>query len=503
MKKARVLMVTPNLRVSEGELSRMQPPLGLMIFAPLLMQDGHTVKIHDFALEGWRTKILIDKENKFYSIGQTDKEIEKVIAEFEPNILAISVLYSTLLDSAKNIARIAKKLNKNVVVIVGGNCVSNAVVDYKYSLQDKKSNLPDFITHFEDPNFDYAITGEAEFSFKSFVNKKTNNEDVSKLPGLITKLGTKKYKINPPERVDNLNLLPRPARHLVNMEGYFHIGQFHSSKSRSKRVLNVMCSRGCPERCTFCTTPEVYGQLTRWRSTEHIMDEIYNDVKDFNIGEIQFDDDTLTVNRKNLMDLCKEIGKLGIYWCTPNGTKVNYHQRHQYDMYKTMHDAGCYQVTLACESGVQRVLDKIVNKRLPVETIYPAIQNAQKAGLLVHTFWILGFPGETHEEMQQTVDFALNSGSDSFSFAILQPLAGTPLYRKVWKENLWWEGREKYNNFRNSLIKVDGFDNPEDFEKWVHDLNIKANLILKDKDPKKFEWKYGKNATDWDLMRQT
>ena len=130
-------------------------------------------------------------------------------------------------------------------------------------------------------------------------------------------------------------------------------------------------------------------------------------------------------------------------------------------------------------------------------------KKAQRAGLLVHTFWILGFPGETYKEMQQTVDFALKSGSDSFSFAILQPLAGTPLYRKVWKENLWWEGREKYNNFRNSLIKVDGFDNPEDFEKWVHELNIKANLILKEKDPKKFEWKYGKKATERDLMRQT
>lgn len=503
MKKAKVLMVTPNLRVAEGELSRMQPPLGLMIFAPMLQQDGHIVKIHDFALEGWETKTLIDKKNGFYSIGQSDAVTENVISDFGPDILAISVLYSTLLDSAKNIARIAKKINPKISVIVGGNCVSNAVVDYKYSQADKNSNLPDFITHFEDKNFDYAITGEAEISFQKFVNKKINGENVDNLPGLITKTGEKKYKINPGERIADLNILPRPSRHLVNMEGYFKIGQFHSSKSRSKRVLNIMCSRGCPERCTFCTTPEVYGQLTRWRSTNHIMDEIINDVRDFKIGEIQFDDDTLTVNRKNLMDLCKEIGKLGIHWCTPNGTKANYHQKHQYDMYKAMRDSGCYQVTIACESGVQRVLDKIVNKRLPVETIYPAIANAQRAGLLVHTFWILGFPGETYEEMQQTVKFALNSGSDSFSFAILQPLAGTPLYRKVWKEKLWWEGREKYNNFRNSLIKVDGFDGPEKFEQWVHELNISSNLILKKNDPEKFKWKYGENATDFDLMRQT
>ena len=62
------------------------------------------------------------------------------------------------------------------------------------------------------------------------------------------------------------------------MEAYFKIGAFHSAKSKSKRVLSVMCSRGCPEKCTFCSTPGMWGQNTRWRSTEHIMREISNDV---------------------------------------------------------------------------------------------------------------------------------------------------------------------------------------------------------------------------------
>ena len=77
-----------------------------------------------------------------------------------------------------------------------------------------------------------------------------------------------------------------------------------------------MCSRGCPEKCTFCSTPQMWGNNTRWRSTEHIMDEISNDVRDFKIGEIQFDDDTITVNKKNLFSLCAELEKLGLPWCT-------------------------------------------------------------------------------------------------------------------------------------------------------------------------------------------
>lgn len=504
MKKGKVLLIAPNLLVNEGELNRIEPPLGLLLFAPLLQKDGHEVMIRDYALEGWNIETLIDKKNKRYIKGQTDDYIAKTISDFNPDIIGISVLYSSLIDSAKNVAQIAKKIKPNVVVIVGGNCISNSVVDYKFFLADKVgSGLPDYITHFEGENFDYAMTGEAEYPFKDFVNGIINEKNIDDIPGLIKKIGYKKYKINPPKVLTNLNLLPRPARHMVDMEAYFKIGHFHSSKSRSKRVLSVMCSRGCPEKCNFCTTPEVYGQLTRWRSIEHIMDEIKNHVKEFKIGEIQFNDDTLTVNKKNLFSLCKELGKIGLPWCTPNGTKVNYHLRDQFEMYKAMADSGAYQITLACESGVQRVLDKIINKRLPVETIMPAIEKAKRAGLLVHTFWILGFPGETREEMQKTIDFALQCGADSFSFSVLAPLPGTPIYRQTCKEKLWWEGRESFNSLRKSLIRVDGFDNPESFEKFVYDANIKANLILKKTNPERFAYKYGNNVTEKSLMKQT
>ena len=168
-----------------------------------------------------------------------------------------------------------------------------------------------------------------------------------------------------------------------------------------------------------------------------------------------------------------------------------------------MANSGCYQITLACESGVQRVLDEVINKRLPLETIIPAIEKTKKAGLLVHTFWILGFPGETYKEMQKTINFALNSGADSFSFSILAPLPGTPIYRQAYKESLWWKGRESFNSLRTSLIKVDGFQGPKEFEKFVYDTNIKANLLLKKNDPEKFKWKYGSNTDETSLMKQT
>ena len=504
MKKGKVLLITPNLKGIGDGVNRIQPSLGLMLMAQMLKDDGHEVKIHDTALDGWNNRKVLDPVNNVVLIGQSDKEISKVISNFAPDVIAISVLFSNLLESAHNIARLAKKINKNIKVILGGNHISNVVIDYKFSLLDKDLNLPNCIVDLENNNFDMAMTGEGELSMVQLVNALLNNNDISKIPGLLKKIGDKKYIINPPSRITDLNILPRPARYLVNMEGYFKIGAFHSPKSRSKRVLSVMCSRGCPEKCTFCTTPEMWGQRMRWRSTDHIMDEIKNDVKNYTIGEIQFEDDTITVHKKNLFSLCKELEKIGLPWCTPNGTKVNYHIRDQLDMYKAMANSGCYQITLACESGVQRVLDEVINKRLPLETIKPAIENAKKSGMLVHTFWILGYPGESYEEIQKTVDFAMDSGADSFSFAILSPLPGTPIYRDVMKKNLWWEGKTLDDIlYRSSLIKVDGFSGSDKFEEFVNQTNIKANLTLKQKDPERFKLKYGSNEDKSALIKQT
>ena len=505
MKKAKVLLISPNIRGMDDGVNRIQPSLGLMLIGQKLIDNGHIVKIHDTALEGWNNRKLIDPTKKKLVIGQSDEEIEKVISDFSPDLVAITVLFSNFLSAAHNVAKLTKKVKKNCKVILGGNHISNALIDYKYSLLDKNSNLADFIEDLEDKNIDFAMVGEGESPMVQLVDAIINKKNYKEVPGLVKKIGHKKYFINSKLEKHNMNLLPRPARHLVNMEDYFEIGAFQSAKSKSKRVLSVQCSRGCPEKCTFCTTPQMWGQNVRWRSIEHIMDEIVHDVKDYKIGEIQFLDDTLTLDKKHLYSLCDELEKLGVPWCTPNGTKANYHIKEQLDMYKAMANSGCYQITIACESGVQRVLDKLIHKKLPIETIYPAIEKAKKAGMLCHTYWILGYPGETYKEIQKTVEFAMNSGADSFSFSCLQPLPGTPIYRQVMKENLWWKNRSLADMLqRSSLIQVDGFTNPEEFERFVDETNKKANLLLKAKDPKRFAMKYGTNSDkESSILHQT
>ncbi|MDC3245786.1 B12-binding domain-containing radical SAM protein [Candidatus Pseudothioglobus singularis] len=504
-KKANILLLSPNLKGMAEGLNRIQPPLGLMLSAAIIRNNGHKVKIHDCALEGWSNKIVLDSAKVM--IGQSDEELANMISNYSPDIIGISALFSNLMDSAHNIAAIAKKVNPKIIVVLGGNHISAAIRDYRYSKFEQDPFFPPRLSDLEDVNIDFAMHGEVDFEFPRLVDVLVNGGDVQSIKGLAYKNHNDElepfYISDAPSMIADMDSLPLPARDLVNMEGYFNIGAFHSPKSRSKRVLSVMASRGCPEKCTFCTTPDMWGAKVRWRSTENIITEIRNGVRDFDIGELQFEDDTITARKKNLMELCSELEKIGIPWCTPNGVKVNYHESSQLEMFKAMVDSGCYQITLACETGVQSVMDRIVKKKLNIESIYPAIANAKKAGMLVHTFWVLGFPGETYEEIQQTVDFAMQSGADSFSFAILSPLPGTPIYKDVIRNNLFWGGTGIDDLlYRSSLIKVDGFNSAVEFEEFVSNANFKANNILLETDPERFKSKYGE-YTDSALQKQT
>lgn len=504
MAKKRVLLLTPNLKGVKDGLNRIQPPLGLMIAAGVMLRQGHEVRIHDTALEGWDQQRELGA--KTLLIGQSDHEIEQMIGEFDPDVIGISGLFSNLMESAHHLAAIAKRVQPHAPIILGGNHLSNAISDYQYAASTPDSNLPARIRDLEDDNIDYAMRGEVDLEFPKLVDRLLEGRDITDIPGLVRRQESgREYHVNsPPGRNVELSQLPHPARHLVNMEGYFKIGAFHSAKSQSKRVLSVMASRGCPEKCTFCTTPEMWGAKVRWRATDDIMREIREAKETYRIGEVQFEDDTITARKSNLLELCKGLEKIGLPWCTPNGTKTNYHLATQSELYQTMADSGCYQITLACESGVQRVLDQIIRKNLQIDQIKPAIENAKKAGMFVHTFWIMGYPGETYEDMMQTVEFAMASGADSFSFAILSPLPGTPIYRQVMRENLWWPGRDIRDlMFRSSLVKVDGFDSPEQFEQFVTETNIKANRLLQKQDPERFKTKYGADTSERMLVKQS
>jgi anaerobic magnesium-protoporphyrin IX monomethyl ester cyclase len=504
-RKANIILISPNLKGFSGGINRIVPGLGIGYLAAVLREAGHNVHVRDTAVEGYDQEVALD--GKMVLIGESDDSIRDYIADIHPDIVGISALFSNLMAHTHTIARIAKEVDPNIKVIMGGNHIGNAVRDYLFAREHPGLGLPGELVDMLDENIDYAILGEGEAQLLNLVECYMAGQSTDDVEGIVFRRNGQ-LQINPQARqIVDLNRLPFPARDLMNLEAYFKIGLFHSGKARSNRVLNVMTSRGCPEQCSFCTTPLMWGKQLRVREPGNVFQEIKEGIDKYRISEVQFEDDTLTANRKNLLELCELIEPLGITWCTPNGIKVNYHQNdnRQYEMFKRMADSGCYQVTLACESGVQRVLDDIAHKKLRIEQIAPAVENAKRAGLLAHTFWIVGYPGETRMEMEETVEFAASIGADSYTLSILCPLPGTPIRHLVARKNLYWNQKciERDIVFRNSLIRIDGFNTPEEFEMWVEDKTLYLNRLLRERNAERFNAHYGRDASDGAMIKQT
>jgi anaerobic magnesium-protoporphyrin IX monomethyl ester cyclase len=439
----RILLISPNIRGMKNGINRIQPSLGIGYIASVARNDGCEIFVRDTALEGYHNQVEMEG---IVAIGESDEQIKEFIQTNKPDLVGITSTLSSLESSALNISKLVKEVNPRIITVLGGNHITFSNKDF---------------------DVDYVIRGEGEIAFIQLLNN--------------LKKGIMPNKNIRGISLEDLSNLPFPARDLMNMDGYFKINRFHSSRS-TKRVLNVMTSRGCPENCSFCTTPKMRGCLVRFRNPETVVQEIKDGIDKYRIEEVQFEDDTLTLNIRNLYTLCELLEPLNISWCVPNGIRINYHTDKQETMFSRMKQAGCYQVTLACESGNQRVLDDILNKNLKLEQIKPTISKAKKAGLLVHTFWLVGSPGETRGEMEETIKFAGDCGADSYSVSILCPLPGSKVYDSIMNGNLWWDNHYSSQMlYSKSLFRVDGFKNAEEFENWVKEQNAwlnKGNTIL-------------------------
>jgi len=475
-KDKRILMISPNNIGVKGGISRFMPGLGIMYLASVLEDRGFHVAIRDTAVEGYDIRTDTSIHPSLEIIGERDEAIRDYVADFKPDLVGISVLFYSQSSQGHNVAKIVKSLNPNTLVVVGGNQVSE---NYASIMKNK--------------NIDYAMIDECDLVFADFVEAYFSDTDYRKIPGLVYRSNGGLEVNNNNSFIKNLDDIPLPARHLVNMEKYFEIGLSHNPYARHPRVGYVMTSRGCPEKCAFCTTPIRWGRKVRWRSIENVELELRQLRDEYKVGEIQFEDDTLTLNIKHLHKLCDTIEKLGIMWNTVNGVRIDYHAgkpQVQEDMFRRMAASGCYQVCFGLESGNQRVLDKILNKNLKLSAVEPCINAAKKAGLSVHLFLMVGFPGETLEEMERTIAYAKMLGPDSCSISIFTPLPGTPLYKYAFENNYMVGGFTEENIlFAKSNIKVAGFT-PEEFEKQVTLWTNELNNELKKNDPGKFHEKY-------------
>ncbi len=383
-------------RKAKKKLKGEFPPLGLASLAAFLIEKGHEAEIIDSIAQGF-----------------SEKDIIHHIKKSRPDVIGFSSMtYNS--HRAMKLAETIKKEFSWILTLCGGH--------HPTTMQD---NLR------LESSFDFFISGEGEYTLfeliekyrKSGKNIKDFKKDYAVLEKIDGILYNKKGKIvstKARKLIENLDELPFPARELFDNDLYLP----PPSQYKRRPLFHMVAFRGCSFSCTFCSNNSVFGKVIRSRSPEKIIDEIKYLKKQYGAKEIAFWDDTITTNRKWLIEFCKLLisSKLNILWsCYSRVDTVSL------EILKLMKKAGCWNIFYGYESGNQELLD-IIKKGITLDQIRMTNAWTKKAGIEIRASFMLALPGETPQMGRKTIEFAKELNPHYAQFCITTPYPGTELY---------------------------------------------------------------------------
>ncbi len=452
----RVFLLFPPIRLYRETMKLVFAPLGVSYLAAMIRNDVE-VKIMDAVSEGFNNEDTLDDE--FITFGSDINEIRRRIEEFQPQMVGITCLFSSVFPVIRRITRLVKEINPEIITITGGT-------------------YPTFLPEhcLEEESLDMICLGEGEVTLKETIQHLNQGQSLDDIDGLAFKKDGR-IKVNPRTRfIKDLDSIPFPAWDLLPMSLYTKINVPHSFSQKSKLNMPVITSRGCPARCTFCSSSLFWGHRFRARSAENVLDEIGELIEHWGIKEIQFEDDNITANRNRAKAIFRGIMERGykIHFNMPNGVAIWTLDEELIDLMKA---AGCYEMTLAFESGSQEVIDKIIKKPIKLDRALGMTELIRSKGIRTNAFYIFGFPGETLEQMHETFHFARKARTDMAYFFIANPLPGTELYRIAKEADLLMPGFNFENvSFTRSSFKP-GILKANELERMAGREFLKYNFI--------------------------
>ncbi len=389
-------------------------PLGLMYLAAVLDSAGYKVEILDAFMADYEPK----KEGDSITVGMPFGEIEAEIRRRQPDIVGISGPFTSQIGNTLKISELAKGVNPKILTVVGGPHVSTVPAEF---MEEAKT-------------VDIAVIGEGEYTLLEIAQYFEGKRQLNDILGIAYRLNGK-VTVNPKRPfITNLDELPFPAYHLVDMEHYLSNKKI-GYRSFQERAISMITSRGCPFNCCFCAVHLHMGQGFRAHSAEYVLKHIQHVVDTYKVKNIFFEDDNLTFDLKRFEAICDGIieSKIKIGWETPNGVRADLLNM---PLLKKMKKSGAVSIFVGVESGDQEILNKIVCKSLNLDRVVEFAKNAKQIGLKTGAFYIIGFPGEKKENMQRTVDFALKMKRDydvGMHLFTATPTYGTRLYEQCKK----------------------------------------------------------------------
>ena len=328
-------------------------PLGLLYLGAVLEENGVEAEVVDLNFYN-DFKVLENSDADFYGLYCS----------------------SPLIKSALAVNSFLKETHPYAVRMVGGphaTCVPSDLVEH----------------------FDKVIIGEGEKAIIEVLEGKFVGKLAQSSP------------------IEDLDIIPYPARHLVPIKSYHR-------RVGGRISTGLITARGCPHSCAFCS--KVWGKNVRFRSPENIIGEVEECITRYGIMAFSIRDDTFTLNRKRLFKILDGFKKLDIIWrCLTRVDQVDK------ETLMAMKGAGCGQIVYGLENGSQQILDNL-GKGTTVEQNIEAISLTKEAGIEAKAAVIVGSPGETWETVQSTIDMIEETMPDEVIVCIFTPYPGSPVW---------------------------------------------------------------------------
>jgi len=401
----------PNSVDDADEVDIVHPPLGVLYLSAYMKANGYK----SFVYDGLIKKIDFN-------------EIETIVYENQINVVGITSM-SANYEKALELAAFAK--NMGCIVIIGG---AHASSDYKKVVAS--------------PCVDVAIVGEGEISLMNLLNAIYRKKPINDIQGIAFKEDGAIVFTGQAPRIQNLDSLPLPDYEGINMNFYVAL-----------QSLGLITSRGCPNNCLFCSSKNIWGRQTIFRSATNVLQEldyIYSKFE-YKGKELIFYDDNFTLKKDRLFEICDLMIEKDYQYRWKCMSRIDTITP---EMLIKMKQAGCYSISFGIESANNETLSRI-NKQITIKAVEKVIKMCGDAEMIFHGYFMIGFPWETRNNFMETIDFIRSHPEIEASLSILSPYPGTDFYdnRKLWDieiEEAW----DKFNHI-SSVIKSKNYSNSD------------------------------------------
>jgi len=455
-KIGRILFIYPPLTTHTDyatESKGTHPPIGISYVAALMERECYECRIIDAVVEGYYHEEPLG--DNIIRYGLSFEEITRRVAEFGPDLVGVSNLFSSSAEDSIRVCSAVKAAGRDIVTMIGGPHPS-AIPEHPLA----------------SPDVDFAILGEGEIPTQSLV-RALEKGDESLLEGVAYIKDGTMVRSERKTYVDNLDTLPFPARHLLPMDKYLAISNAYLTTKRTP-FTPMITSRGCPAKCTFCPVHAAWGKTWRARSAENVLEEIDELVNKYGIREIHFDDDNLTLDKERAMKMFQMMidRKYDLIWTAPSGIAL---WALDEELLEKMAESGCYKLFMAIESGDEYVLKHIIRKPLKLKKVLPLAKKIRSLGIEMESFFVVGMPGETREQLKQTFRFARQLDADNTLYFYANPIPGSPLY----EESLKHQYLSKEFDYTKLRVSTANLNTPQMPAEELEKLVARENLMMR------------------------